>query len=56
MTTPRRSRSTASPGLPSWVLGAAGVATLLVLLELLPLLGIVDPRFLPPVSQMFALW
>jgi len=54
VTTPRRGRSTASPGLPSWVLGAAGVATLLILLELLPLLGIVDPRFLPPVSQMFA--
>lgn len=35
-------------------LGLAGVVSLLVLLELLPRAGIVDPRFLPPFSQMFS--
>jgi ABC-type nitrate/sulfonate/bicarbonate transport system permease component len=54
VSSPRRGRSAVAPGAPSWVLGAAGVATLLIILELLPRLGIVDPRFLPPVSQMFA--
>jgi ABC-type nitrate/sulfonate/bicarbonate transport system permease component len=54
VTTPQRGRGTAPPSVPAWVLGAAGVATLLILLEVLPRLGIVDPRFLPPVSQMFA--
>ncbi|MFH5824016.1 ABC transporter permease [Georgenia sp. AZ-5] len=33
-------------------LGLAGVVSLLVLLELLPRAGVVDPRFLPPFSQM----
>lgn len=51
--TPRR-RGSAAPTAPTWVIGAAGVAALLLLLEVLPRFGIVDPRFLPPVSEMFA--
>lgn len=38
--------------LPAWGLGVAGVATLLVVVELAPRLGIVDARFLPPTSQI----
>lgn len=42
----------AAPVLPAWALGAAGVAALLALLELLPRIGVLDARFLPPVSLM----
>ncbi|MBL3699189.1 ABC transporter permease [Leucobacter luti] len=38
--------------IPDWVLGAAGVLALLIVLELLPQLGMVDARYLPPVSEM----
>lgn len=34
------------------VLGVAGVVTLLVVLEVVPRVGLVDARFLPPFSQM----
>jgi ABC-type nitrate/sulfonate/bicarbonate transport system permease component len=34
------------------MLGAAGIAALLLLLEMLPRLGIIDPRFLPPISEI----
>ncbi|WP_232216026.1 ABC transporter permease [Promicromonospora sukumoe] len=37
---------------PAWALGGAGVATLLVVVELVPRLGIVDARYLPPTSQI----
>lgn len=37
---------------PAWALGSAGVATLLVVVELVPRLGIVDARYLPPTSQI----
>ncbi|MGJ0203445.1 ABC transporter permease subunit [Leucobacter sp. gxy201] len=40
------------PGLPNWGLGLVGVAIMLVLLELIPRLGIIDARYLPPVSEM----
>ena len=35
-----------------WALGGAGVATLLLVVELVPRLGIVDARYLPPTSQI----
>ncbi|HEV6952291.1 MAG TPA: ABC transporter permease subunit [Promicromonospora sp.] len=37
---------------PARVLGLAGVAALLVVLELAPRLGLVDDRFLPPTSRI----
>lgn len=40
------------PSIPAWVLGTAGVAVLLILLEVAPRVGIVDARYLPPVSEM----
>lgn len=49
----RKRSDKAASSIPNWVLGAAGVATLLVLLEILPRIGVVDSRFLPPVSEMF---
>lgn len=39
---------------PTAVLGAAGILVLLVVLELLPRLGVVNPEFLPPFSEMAA--
>ena len=39
---------------PAWALGLAGVATLLLVVELVPRLGVVDARFLPPTSQILA--
>lgn len=48
---PRRVRSA---GLPAWALGAAGIVTLLVLLELLPRLGLLDERYLPPISAIIS--
>jgi ABC-type nitrate/sulfonate/bicarbonate transport system permease component len=39
-------------GLPHGVLGAGGLAGLLVILELVPRSGLVDARFLPPFSRM----
>lgn len=45
---------TAVPNAPDWVFGTAGTALVLVLLELLPSLGAVNPNYLPPVSSMFA--
>ncbi|WP_193314967.1 ABC transporter permease [Georgenia thermotolerans] len=36
------------------LLGLAGIVTVVVLIELLPRLGVVDPRFLPPFSEMFS--
>jgi len=39
---------------PAWALGAGGVATLLLVVELAPRLGFVDARFLPPTSQILA--
>ncbi|GAA1630110.1 ABC transporter permease [Georgenia ruanii] len=35
------------------LLGLAGILTVVVLIQLLPSLGVVDPRFLPPFSEMF---
>lgn len=37
---------------PLWVFSAAGAAMLLVVWELIPRLGVVDPRFFPPISKM----
>jgi ABC-type nitrate/sulfonate/bicarbonate transport system permease component len=37
---------------PAAVLGLAGLAGLVLILELVPRVGLVDERFLPPVSQM----
>lgn len=54
MTSRRQSRGLAAPGTPTWVLGAAGVAALLIILELVPRLGLVNPEFLPPISEIAA--
>ncbi|AYF98217.1 ABC transporter permease [Protaetiibacter intestinalis] len=53
MTDLRLSRRAAAPGVPSWALGVAGVATFLLLAELLPRIGVVDARFTPPASEVF---
>lgn len=42
------------PSIPSWVLGTGGVAMLFLLLEAVPRVGLVDTRYLPPVSEMLA--
>lgn len=39
---------------PAWALGLAGVAVLLLVVELAPRLGLVDARFLPPTSRILA--
>jgi ABC-type nitrate/sulfonate/bicarbonate transport system permease component len=41
-------------GLPGWALGLAGLAGLCALLELVPRLGLVPARYLPPLSQIVA--
>lgn len=47
-------RVSAASNTPDWVYGAAGIAVLLLILELLPRLGIVNANYLPPVSSMFS--
>jgi ABC-type nitrate/sulfonate/bicarbonate transport system permease component len=42
------------PSIPAWVLGTGGVALLFLLFEVAPRVGLVDPRYLPPVSEMLA--
>ncbi len=39
--------------LVSFLLGSAGVAAFLAILELLPDVGVVDPQYLPPTSAIF---
>ncbi|WP_230978234.1 ABC transporter permease [Georgenia yuyongxinii] len=46
----RRSRRRGGKG----ALGLLGIMVVVVLLEMLPRMGVVDPRFLPPFSEMFA--
>lgn len=41
-------------GAPPWALGAAGVVTLLVVLEVVPRTGLVNPDYLPPTSVILA--
>lgn len=48
------SRVSAVSKIPDWVFGTAGFAILLILLELLPRLGVVNSRYLPPASEMLA--
>lgn len=43
-----------APRVPSWALGVAGVATLLILWELLPLTGVVSTRYLPAAHTVLA--
>lgn len=38
---------------PGWALGLAGVAVFLLVLQVLPVSGVVDRRFLPPATEMF---
>lgn len=47
-------RVSAASSTPDWVYGAAGIAALLILLELLPRLGAVNLNYLPPVSKMLS--
>ncbi|GAA2850147.1 ABC transporter permease [Streptosporangium fragile] len=52
-----RDRSPDSPGSPEFsraAYGAAGLGALLALLEAVPRLGLVDPRHLPPASEILA--
>ncbi|WP_372697395.1 ABC transporter permease [Arthrobacter sp. JSM 101049] len=49
--TRRRARRTAA-GLPNWALGAIGVVVFLGAWELLPILGIVEAKYLPPASEV----
>lgn len=46
MTAGRRRR------VPAWVLGLGGVATLLLVVEIVPRLGVVDDAYLPPASTI----
>lgn len=48
---PKRRRSRPMPRV---VLGFGGVVTLLAVMELIPRVGVVNPRFLPPFSEMAA--
>ena len=41
-----------SKGLPKWVLGLIGVLVFLALWELMPVLGIVKAKYLPPASEV----
>src|SRR5690606_16768172 len=42
------------PRVPNWALGTAGVVTLIIVLEVLPRAGILDPRYLPPFSEIIS--
>jgi ABC-type nitrate/sulfonate/bicarbonate transport system permease component len=42
--------------LPSWVLGLAGVALFLLVWELVPRLGLADPDYLPPASEVLQIF
>lgn len=42
--------------LPSWVLGLVGVAVFLLIWELVPRLGLADPDYLPPASQVLQIF
>jgi len=42
--------------LPSWVLGLAGVALFLLAWELVPRLGLADPDYLPPASEVLQIF
>jgi ABC-type nitrate/sulfonate/bicarbonate transport system permease component len=42
------------PGIPRWTHGLAGLLGLGILLESLPRLGLVSPRYLPPLSEIVA--
>lgn len=48
----RGARDGQRPVLPRWLLGPAGVATFLVVWELVPRVGLVDGRFLPAFSAV----
>jgi ABC-type nitrate/sulfonate/bicarbonate transport system permease component len=41
-------------GIPTGALGLAGLVGLVIVIEMLPRLGVVDQRFLPPFSQMIS--
>ncbi|WP_411734420.1 ABC transporter permease [Paeniglutamicibacter sp.] len=44
----------ASKGLPKWALGLIGILVFLGLWELMPALGVVQARYLPPASEVIA--
>jgi ABC-type nitrate/sulfonate/bicarbonate transport system permease component len=52
--TPRRAtgRTRAGTAVPAWALGLAGIATLLLVLEIVPRTGVVERRFLPTTSDI----
>ncbi|UWX97601.1 ABC transporter permease [Arthrobacter zhaoxinii] len=49
---PRAARTGARRPVPKWVLGLAGVIGFLLIWELVPAVGLVEPRFLPPASEV----
>jgi ABC-type nitrate/sulfonate/bicarbonate transport system permease component len=44
----------ASKGLPKWVLGLIGIVVFLGLWELMPVVGLVQAKYLPPASEVIA--
>ncbi|TQJ51285.1 ABC-type nitrate/sulfonate/bicarbonate transport system permease component [Phycicoccus sp. SLBN-51] len=51
-----RRRGSRLDQLPSWVLGLVGVAVFLLIWELVPRLGLADPDYLPPASQVLQIF
>ncbi|MCQ2001333.1 ABC transporter permease [Arthrobacter zhaoxinii] len=49
---PRAARTGTRRPVPKWVLGLAGVLGFLLIWELVPAVGLVEPRFLPPASEV----
>jgi ABC-type nitrate/sulfonate/bicarbonate transport system permease component len=45
---------TAAARVPAWVLGSVGLAGLAAVIEAVPRLGLVSPRYLPPFSRLVA--
>ncbi len=47
-----RARGAGSKGLPKWVLGLIGIAVFLGIWELVPTMGLVQAKYLPPASEV----
>ncbi|WP_369373010.1 ABC transporter permease [Promicromonospora sp. Populi] len=52
LTKPARRLNATGRGLPGWAMGVGGVTVFLLVVELVPRLGLVDRRFLPPTSDI----
>jgi ABC-type nitrate/sulfonate/bicarbonate transport system permease component len=51
-----RSRGSRLAQLPSWVLGLAGIALFLLVWEAIPRLGLANPEYLPPASEVLQIF